>query len=284
MAPKRFNKKRNTKRSNRWTPARRELKKGYRPSIARTLQLATYARTSQVLKFTKQMSLIMDPQLNETYYLTFRANCMNDILLDYSGNNAPGTWTPTDIAFASTANIQPEGFSGIWGSRYMRHTVLSARCTVVSKGLDGGINIDPTNVYIIASQSATYVQNSTTQYQIEQRPYVVKNYQNSNTGMVGQSRLFNQLSVKKFLGVTDLKDVEEASALNEGVLPNTKPAKDLYFHVVFTNALGIQHAHPIARQHVTIKMEYITQLHGITASNVPQAGNAQGGMRDPADL
>ena len=283
MPIKRFNKKRTTKK-NRWTPARRELKKGYRPGIARSLQLATYARTSQVLKFTKQMSLILDPQIQESYYLTFRANCMNDILLDYSGNNTPGTWEATDTAFLATANIKPEGFQGIWGSRYMRHTVLSSRCTIVSKGLDGGLNIDPCNVYIIASQSPTYIQNSTTQYQIEQRPYVVKNYQNSNTGMVGQSRLFNQLSVKKFLGVTDLKDVEEASALNESVPPNNTPAKELFFHVVFTNALGIMYANDISRQHVTIKMEYITQLHGITASNVPQAGNATGGMRDPADL
>ena len=247
------------------------MRKGYRPLIARTLQLATFRQQSQVLKFEKQMSFIMSPQINEMYFLTFRANGMNEILLPYAGNNAAGTWEPTDAAFNSGVNIKPEGFDGVWDARYTRHTVLGSRISVVSKGLDGGLNLDPTNVYLVASQSSTYVTNATTRHQLESRPYIVKNYQNSNTGMVGQSRLFQQMSVKKFLGVRDLKDVEEASAPNIGT---TAPAKDLYYHLCLCNALQDQHANPISRQHITIKLEYITQLHGITASNVPQAGNA----------
>ena len=92
-----MNNRKNQKSKPRyWTPKKKEMRKGYRPAIARTLQLATYARTSQVLKFSKQMSLILDPQIQETYYLTVRANCMNDILLNYSGNNAPDrTGKPT---------------------------------------------------------------------------------------------------------------------------------------------------------------------------------------------
>lgn len=270
------NRRRPKRNQNRyWSPTGKELTKGYRPGIARTLQLATFRKKSQVLKFEKQITFELDPQINEMYFLTLRANCMNEILLPYTGNNAAGTWNPTDAAFNSGVNIRPQGFDGVWDARYEKHTVLGSRISVVCKGLDGGLSLDPTNVYIVSSQSPTYIQNSTTRHQIEQRPFVVKNYQNSNTGMVGQSRLFSQMSVKRFLGVTDLKDVEEASALNVGT---STPSKSLYYHLCLCNALQNQFSNDISRQHITIKMEYITQLHGITGSNVPQAGNADVGI------
>lgn len=251
------------------------MKKGYRMPVARSIQLSTFRYKSQVLKFQKKMSFVLTPQIHENYFLNFRANCMRDILPDYSGHNAPGTWEACDASWDAGVDVTPDGYTE-WSAKYANSRVLSSKITITVRNLETG-QLDPYVICILKSNSDAYVANATTLQQIEERPYMVRNYQSSNQGEGGQTRLFQTTSVKKFLGIKDMADTNNTSISNPGSVGNSTPTKGIFYHLCLNSALGRAQDDLPPKCIINVRMEYITQFFGTTSTNIPQPGSAAGG-------
>lgn len=247
------------------------MRKGYRHPTARSIQLSTFRYKSQVLKFQKKMSFVLDPQIHENYFLNFRANSMRDILPDYSGHNAGSTWEACDASWDPGVSVSPDGYTE-WSAKYSNSRVLSSKITVTVRNLETG-NHDAYTVILIKSPSINYVANSTTLAQLESRPYMVRNYQSSNQGEGGQTRLYQTTSCKKFLGIKDMRDTTDTSIVNPGSTGNAQPDKAIFYHLCLTSALGRAHtANFPPKALINVRLEYVTQFFGTTSTNIPQAG------------
>jgi hypothetical protein len=251
------------------------MRKGYRPAVARSIQLSTFRYKSQVLKFQKKVSFVLTPQIHENYFLNFRANCMRDIIPAYAGHDAPGTWTATDASWDSGNAISPDGYTE-WSAKYQYSRVLSSKITVTVRNLETGA-LDPYTVMIIKSPSENYVANSTTLAQLESRPYMVRNYQSSNQGEGSSTRLFSTLSCKKFFGIKDMQDTNNTAISNPGTTGSSTPGKEAFYHLCLTSALGRAQDNLPPEALINVRIEYITQFFGTTSTNIPQPGSAAGG-------
>jgi hypothetical protein len=249
----------------------------YRNATPRTLQIATRRNKALTLRFVKNMTFLLDPQLlankPENMYLSIRANSIYNIFQQDGAQNIPGTWTSISPEYGDGVTTNMDGFDD-YKNKYQHFVVKSARVqatfTPFRTAADGADIPYPAQLYIhksgIAAGGNHPVTPTLQNWQLQKLPYLVKadvnaTYGMSNTGV----RLFMNYSARSF---ESINDVVGASQLR-GHFPNPvdgtgaqQPSETSFFTIGLINQMksGDADGHKAPRGYLTIKLEQIVHL------------------------
>lgn len=272
----------------------------YRPRIPRTLQIATRRPTYTTLRFVKNMTFKVEPQLNQTQgvpinaqqncCLTINANAITNILPYSVGNNGTNfqentnigqIWysqNPTDYGPPLTVGqgvvTHAEGVER-FQDIYKHYTVLGSRCQVTYEpyGTNSG---DPATLYIgLNSAPANAITPLSDMADINSQPYFKRAQVlgNPNAGSGQGVRVYQNYSARKFEGVKDPTDnsiLRGSFPTSDPVAASVEPNEKTFYKVGIMNTIseatgnqGVAAPRGVMR----IKVEYITRVTEPTQKN-----------------
>lgn len=273
----------------------------YRPRIPRTLQIATRRPTYTTLRFVKNMTFKVEPQLvpalapsvislQQNCHLTINANAITNIL-PYAISN-PGTNFQEDITIGKIWYSQdPDNYgppltpgTGIvthadgverFQDIYKHYTVLGSRCQVTYEpyGTNSG---DPATVYIgLNSAPANGITPTSDMADVNSMPFMkrAQTLGNPNAGSGQGIRIYQNYSARKFEGVKDPSDnsiLRGSFPTTDPVAASVEPNEKTFYKVGIMNTVssdptvqGVAAPRGIMR----IKVEYITRVTEPTQKN-----------------
>lgn len=258
----------------------------YHAKVPRTLQIATRRHLSQTLRFVKNMTFKVTPQLGnpvvgpENCYLIIRANAIDDIMVGNHGNgssNMPGTWEAQDSADygSGVAKIVAEGVDD-WKNRFQHYTVLGSRIQATCQTLLGSSASDTGTFYINLAGANGLIVPTSQAYEIMKLPYTKRgrlfpavNQVPGGSANVPASRLHMNYSTKKFEGVKDVMDNQNLKgSFTNNYGSGSVPGENSYYTIGYVPTMpfsATSGAHAPAL--ITIKVEYIVKLTEPTNTN-----------------
>ena len=281
-------KPRRTRKPRRGT--RYRAASAYRPSVPRTLQIATKRNFNQTLKFTINQSYVIDMSkqtVGETVFTCFRANSIFHSHVPTS--TTADVWksqNPDLYNNLSSANVtqDADGYDR-WKESYQHFCVTGSKITAVFEPTSTGV---PATMFVHLSGVQGAVQTNTTSAVMNGLPYCNRASLASSASFAytqAGSSLSMNYSARKFEGV---KDPEDNSNLrgrlaNANLNPPTTgatPGEQSFYYVAFA-PVDPSTVGTMAKGVLRIKVEYITQLKEPTDSNNVQVittGTANGNV------
>ena len=258
----------------------------YHPKVPRTLQIATRRHMSQTLRFVKNMTWKVTPQLGspvvgpENCYLMIRANAIDDIMVGAHGNgsgNMPGTWEAQDVANygQGVSKVVAEGYND-WADRFQHYTVLGSRIQATCQTVVGSSASDTGTFYINLAGASGLITPTSQAFEIMKLPYTKRGRlfpavttAGGATANVPASRLHCHYSTKKFEGVKDVMDNQNLKgSFTNSYGSGSVPGENSYYTIGYVPTMPFSissgaHAPAI----LTIKVEYIVKLTEPTNTN-----------------
>ena len=184
---RRYKKVKNNNTKRHWSKTSDEMKKGYRPRIARQIQSADHRFDSQVLKFSKQFSFVMEQReiansdptqyYNKNNYIVIEGNnIMNILNAEHGGAHNTASIAPNNPNNASSEYPVQVTSYGDWKARYDNYRVLSSRITATWKQMI--TSSSPALAYIIRTndnENFDGIDNDSQSYDIKKMPNIVQN-------------------------------------------------------------------------------------------------------------
>lgn len=274
--------------ASRYKPGFRALgstNKFYHAKVPRTLQIATRRYNTQMLRFVKNYTYKVVPQLGnpvvgpENCFIQIRANSIYDLNNGLHGNgsvNMPNTWTPQDSSYGTgVTETNAEGYSD-WKDRYQHFTVLGSRLQATCQSLVGTSAAEPATFYVNLAGATGSIAPSTQAAAIMNLPYTKRarifpavSQQPSGSSNVPGARLALNYSTKTFEGVNDVMDNQNLRGqMDNSFHTAAVPSEQSFFTVGYVPTMPFSassgaHAPAI----ITIKVEYIVKLTEPTDSN-----------------
>lgn len=258
----------------------------YHPKVPRTLQIATRRHMTQTLRFVKNMTFKVTPQLGspvvgpENCYLIIRANAIDDIMVGTHGNgssNMPGTWEAQDVASygSGVTSIKAEGYDD-WKNRFQHYTVLGSRLQATCQTIVGSSAANTGTFYVNLAGANGLITPTSQAFEIMKLPYTKRGRlfpavttAGGATANVPASRLHTHYSTRKFEGVKDVLDNQNLKgSFTNSYGAGTVPGENSYYTIGYVPTMPFSissGAHAPAL--ITIKVEYIVKLTEPTNTN-----------------
>jgi hypothetical protein len=273
------------KRPRRKNWKRKGNKRIYRPTIAKTIQLATQRPKTVVLKFRKYYQYVLKPaalagtDTKTNCYIQISGNSIYNIL-EKDGNNAKigstQQWNAIDPSYSpGSSGTQNVDSYNEWKAKFDEYVVLGSRCSATFKPFTQGATTedlsDPTTCYILrasdtairGADNATKNINDLIQYPYIQRRQIMPHAR----GAQAQAFIQSRVSSKKWFGV---RNVTDNAAL--GADFNTQPVEKVSYLIGCVPSTGAAQVKPSLKMLVSIKMEYLVLLREPTDDNTLTQG------------
>jgi len=274
---------------------RKTQKKTYKSKTNNTIQVATRRKKSDVLKFVKNMTYQVNPNIKadgsqHMFHLQLRANSIYDMCNSYSPTQSShdALWEEQDSGYAliGTANqpaFNADGFEH-WEDRYQSFTVLGSKITVTytpvltPQYVSGRDPAPPTTLFLQKSYEEDNGIDPVTSNSgdLNKLPYMRRaQILTSRIGRMGQGGIVtSSFSAKKGFAVTDIMDNKELSG-TFGVPPDLiikAPEKQAYYNIYLAQTVKNHEDSPdsavaMPRGILRIQVEYITKLTDPTQTN-----------------
>jgi len=268
----------------------------YRNSIPRTLQVATRRPTTATLRFVKNMTFHVKPNINadgtnNMFHLQIRANAIKSMISDYYPEQTVSEtkWVEQDQDYALVGtgtglDINAEGFED-WRHRFHDYTVLGSKiqCSyepVINTQGSAASFTSPTTLILQQSQAAA----NGVDPAVDDISDIVKlpnlsraQILQARVGRGGQgARLYSFFSAKKAFGVKDVMDNTTLGGnFNIAGTPG-RPSKAAFYNIYIAETVPVRPGaveHPCVEGILRVKVEYITKLTVETSTNeVSQGG------------
>ena len=273
------------KRPRRKNWKKKGNKKIYRPTIAKTIQLATQRPKTVVLKFRKYYQYVLKPaalagaDTKTNCYIQISGNSIYNIL-EKDGNNAKigstQQWNAIDPSYSpGLAGTQNVDSYNDWKAKFDEYVVLGSRCSATFKPFTQGATTedlaDPTTCYILrASDSAIRGADNVTKNinDLIQYPYIQRRQIMPHArGAQAQAFIESRVSSKKWFGV---RNVTDNAAL--GADFNSQPVEKVSYLIGCVPSTGAAQVKPSLKMLVSVKMEYLVLLREPTDDNTLTQG------------
>jgi hypothetical protein len=287
--------KRNGKKKRNWK--KRGNKKIYRPTIAKTIQLATQRPKSVVLKFRKFYQYVLrpaalaGPSTKTNCYIQIAGNSIYNIL-EKDGNNAKigstQQWNAVNTAYSpASSGVQTVDSYSDWKAKFDEYVVLGSRCQATFKPFTQAETSadlsEPTTCYILRASDAAIRGADNSEKNINDLlayPYIQRRQIMPHArGSQAQAYIDSRVSSKKWFGV---KNVTDNAAL--GAMFNTVPDEKVSYLIGVVPSTGAAQTKPAIKMLVSIKMEYLVLLREPTDDNTLTQGAPSQGIVAHAEL
>lgn len=275
-------------------------KKTYKSKMNNTIQIATRRKKSDVLKFVKNLTYQINPNIKadgsqHMFFLQLRANSIWDMVNNYYPQQSihGGLWQEQDNEYAlvgtgEDVTFSADGFAQ-WEDRYSSFTVLGSKITVTFEPIlnasSAASPAPPTTLFLQKSyeEDNGIDPNSSNSGNLNKLPYMRRaQLLTARVGRMGKGGIVtSSFSAKKGFAVVDIMDNKELSG-TFGEPPDLEikpPQKQAYYNIylaetVKRNDESSVDAVAMPRGILRIQVEYITKLTDPTQTNQvrPPAG------------
>lgn len=261
---------------------RKRAKKGgaskanYRPTIPRTIQIATKRNKNMRLRFTINQSYVFDNTnsiVGDSIVLCYRANSL--VNSQIATSVISGLWNSQDpvkysnlVADAISQNA--DGFDK-WSESFQHFCVSGSKMSVTFEPAGSGV---PATLFTHTSGIQGLINTTTKSARLNELPYIHRAaITTSGISMpsAAGARLAQKYSARKFEGVTDPNDNSNLrgtfnTTTSTPITPGHPPGEQTYFYVALApvdpNTTG-----KLPSGVFRIKVEYIAHLKEPTESN-----------------
>ncbi|AXQ65681.1 MAG: putative capsid protein [Circoviridae sp.] len=266
--------------------AKKVPKSNYRPTIPRTIQIATKRNTNMMLKFTLNQTWLVDPSKlanpNDTLVFSYRANSIfQSHMPTLSSATQAAAISQDPSLYSMNGQATPvisqsaEGFD-TWSSRFQHFTVSGSKITYTFEPYSTGA---PAILCSHLSGVSGAIQASTSAVRLNGLPYTTRHSivpQSVTSGIFASTgcRGSRTYSAKKFEGVVDPVDNSNlrgrfANSLLTPPVTGANPNEQSFFYLAIA---PIDPSTTIATGQgvLRVKIEYIVHLREPTESNQVQ--------------
>jgi len=267
----------------------------YHNSVPRTLQVATRRPNSTTLRFVKNLTYEIDPQITASaqqwnYHLSFRANSIYDIIKDngllLNANSLSPVVKAQDPEYNPTGGliVNADGWDR-YRLQYQHFTVLGSKIQTTcqpmtwSSSSSGDNEIAPTTAYIQLSGVDGQISRASPMRELVKKPYLKRAQIIASVGgggtMSAGVRLYQFYSARKFEGVNDVMDNNNLRGRFANPNGNgASPQEQTYYNIGFVNTIN-QATYPQVSADIKrppkmlmrVKLEYIVKLTEPTDTN-----------------